>query len=343
MLDEIHEQPTALDRFMASQRRVVISIADELKRRKCRFGMIAARGTSDNAATYGKYIFELVNGLPVALAAPSVFTLYNADLNLSDVMVIGISQSGQAADVNICLESAQAHGALTVGITNELRSDITKYAKFTIHCDAGKERSVAATKTYTTSLAALIMLAAEVAENSALIEKLKNVPSYINGIFSECEQQIKDIAYRIRDLTDCIVLARGTNRATAFETALKMAETCYIKAEAYSSSDFLHGPIAVVDKGTKCFLFAPEGPSFDNMLEIAEKLVERGASLIIVSNSEKILSIANEPVKIPFDLDDLISPIVYVVVGQLFANYFAEAKGLDPDHPRGLSKITITR
>jgi len=343
MLDEIHEQPAALNRFIESQHSTAALIAGELRRRKCRFGMIAARGTSDNAATYGKYIFEIINGMPMALAAPSIFTLYNADLNLSDTLAIGISQSGQAADVNICLQSARSHDAITVGITNEPNSNIARAAEFTIYCSAGAEKSVAATKTYTTSLAALLILAAEMTENDRLIEQLKDVPSHITAIFNECESRVKEIAYRHKDLTDCIVLARGTNRATAFEAALKLAETCYVKAEPYSSSDFLHGPIAVVDKGTRCLLFAPEGPSFNSMYEIAEKLVQRGAALIIVSDSEKILALAAEPIRIPVFLDDVISPIVYIVVGQLFANYLAQAKGLDPDCPRGLSKITITR
>lgn len=343
MLDEIHQQPEVIRKLVSSERENIANLAQEMKDRDVCVCVMAARGTSDNAATYGKYLFSIVNGLPVLLAAPSLVTLYGAKPRMDRAFVVGISQSGQAADVIEYLQSSKESGALTACITNEAGSEITNISDFTLLCHAGSERSVAATKTYTSTLAALVLLSSAMSGRKELVDGLLLAADSIESLFQCCEEKIAERAERYRYMEDCIILARGINRATAFEAALKLAETCYVSADPFSASDFLHGPIAVVEEGIPCFLYAPSGPTFDSMLDMAHRLNARGAELIVISDKQEILSTARTPIRIPFEMDDIWSPITYIVVGQLFAQYLAMAKGFDPDNPRGLSKVTITR
>jgi glutamine---fructose-6-phosphate transaminase (isomerizing) len=343
MLDEIHEQPDVIRRLVANEKKNAVQIAEELARRNIGFASIAARGTSDNAATYGKYLFGIVTGMPVALAAPSVFTLYKAKPKFDGAFVVGISQSGQAQDVIEYLQGCREAGAATACITNEPGSDITKVAEFTILCHAGAEKSVAATKTYTATLAALTLLCATISGRRDLIDGLLAAADGIEEIFACCEEHIAERSERYRYMQDCIVLARGINRATAFETGLKLAETCYVSADAFSAADFLHGPIAVVNEELPSFLFAPAGPGLDSMIDMSKRLKAKGAEMITISNDKEALSYARTPFRIPVHVEEILSPIVYIVPGQLFAQSLAVTKGLDPDKPRGLKKVTITR
>lgn len=343
MLDEIHQQPEVLKRVVAEESKNVAALAAEIKKRNINFGMLAARGTSDNAATYGKYLFEIMNGMPIGLAAPSIFTLYKAAPKLENTLVVGISQSGKAADVIEYLQGAKRQGALTVGITNEAGSEMTKVADYTILCHAGPERSVAATKTYTSTLAGLYLLNSALAGHEDGGDKLIKVADQISEIMKSLEGEIAQRAERYRYMDTCIVLARGVNRATAFEGGLKMAETCYVNSQPYSSVDFIHGPIAIVKEGAPCFLYAPGGAAFDSMMDMANRLGTKGAEMIVISHNQEILSKATTPFRVPVDVDEMLSPIAYIIVGQIFAQYLSRTKGVDPDNPRGLSKVTITR
>ncbi len=342
-MDEIREQPGVIRKLVVEERQNTKRIAEELKSHGAQFASIAARGTSDNAATYGKYLFGIVTGMPVVLAAPSLFTLYDAKPNLAGSFVVGISQSGQAADVIEYLEGAKRQGALTLSITNEPTSELADVCDFTILCHAGPEKSVAATKTYTSTLAALTLLCASVSGREDLVDRLLVTADAIEEVIDACEEQIAEKVERYRYMSECIVLARGINRATAFEAALKMAETCYVSADPYSAADFQHGPIAVVSDGLPCFLYAPTGPAIGSMRDMAKLLHAKGAELISFSNDKEMLDIAKTPIRIPVEMDDLLSPMVYIVAGQIFAQYLALTKGIDPDNPRGLSKVTITR
>ncbi|MEN6521764.1 MAG: SIS domain-containing protein [Armatimonadota bacterium] len=343
MLDEIRSQPEVIRTLVSSERDNIRLLAKEIGDRGINFSLIAARGTSDNAATYAKYLLGIIAGIPVGLAAPSIFTLYGAHPRLDHSLVIGVSQSGQAADVTEYLENSKKCGALTACVTNEDGSPITKVSDFTILCHAGLEKSVAATKTYTSTLAALAMLSFMLGGRDDLLASLAGIGDKIGQVISSLEDEIARRAERYRYMNECFVLARGINYATAFEGALKLAETCYVNAERFSSADFMHGPIAMINEDIPCFLYAPSGAAFDSMIGAARKLKDRNAELIIVSDNDEILSMATTPFKIPFTVEEELSPIIYIVVGQLFAQYLAIAKKHDPDHPRGLSKVTITR
>jgi glutamine---fructose-6-phosphate transaminase (isomerizing) len=342
MLAEIAEQPAVIARGLDENRKTAQAIAKHVRERNIRCVVIAARGTSDNAAVYAKYLGEIELGIPVALAAPSVWTLYGAELDLRDAMVIGLSQSGQGTDVVEAVRSAKAQGALTLGVTNFADSALAKAADEVLLLHAGAERSVAATKTYTSTLASLALIAAVLSRDTALETELHGVPGQMQAVLAT-EPDIQRVAERYRFMDDCMVIARGYNQCTAFEAGLKLSETCYVVAHAYSGADFQHGPIAVVDRGFPCLLFNPEGKAHRPMLDLAEKLAERGADRLVFAHDDAALQAAERSVRIPVMVPERVSPLVYIVAAQLFAFHLARIKGFDPDHPRGLKKVTLTR
>lgn len=341
MLGEIRQQPGILRRLLEAEGDHVRSLASLIKERGCQYVVIAARGTSDHAATYAKYALEAFTGLPVALAAPSVITLYGARLQLGKALVIGISQSGQAADVREILNQARDSGAVTVAVTNQPDSPMAREAGQVLFCRAGEETAIAATKTYTTELALLGMLAAALADREDLRLALQQVPGAIEGCLA-AEAQVRQAAERCSSMHDCVVLGRGLNYPTALEVALKLQETAYVRAQGFSAADFLHGPIAMVDRGFPALVVAPSGRTYPQMEEMAQQLLARGAELIVLSDRPEILGSARTRLNLP-PVDEFVSPLTSVVEGQLFANFLAEAKGLDPDQPRGLTKVTVTR
>ncbi len=342
MRDEILEQPNAIRSAIEQGVGPVTSLVAAMQDRDIRHVVIAARGTSDNAAVYAKYLIEIVCGLPVTLAAPSVFTLYDATLALSGSLVLGISQSGQATDVVQTLSSARAAGALTACITNVAGSPLTEVSDHPFLCHAGMERAVAATKSYTTSLALIALLAALLSHDSALLANLRGLPDAIHATLG-IEPEIARSVERYRYMTECAVLARGINQATALEVALKITETSYLAAKPFSGADFLHGPIAMIAPGFTCMIFAPDGRGYPSLLELALTLQEREAELIVVAHSPEILGLAERPLAIETQIDEMLSPLLYIVPGQLWAYHLAKARGTDPDRPRGLHKVTLTR
>ncbi|MEN6356458.1 MAG: SIS domain-containing protein [Armatimonadota bacterium] len=341
MFDEVHAQPGIVNKLAKEELEAAAKLAAEIKAKDVDKILIAARGTSDHAAIYGKYLFEINNGLTTALADCSSFTLYHAKMKLDKALVIGISQSGEATDVAEYLEDSKKMGAITLTITNEPGSKLTKVADHTLLCHAGKELAVAATKTYTSTLAVLYLLSASLRDDKSEVEKLSAAASAMQAAF-ETEEQIKDHAERFRYMGNGYVISRGLNYCNAKEMSLKLAETCYVGMLGYSSADFQHGPIAAVQEDQPCFLIAPPGKAFENMKEIAQKLKERHAETIIISSEDEILELATRPIKMPFTVDEELSPLAYIIPGQLIAYYLANAKGYDPDRPRGLSKVTLT-
>jgi len=342
MIDEIHEQPKAVQAVIQKERKNIDALCKAVKAKDVSCIVIAGRGTSDHAATVAKYLFEITMGIPVALAAPSVVTLYRSRLNLSKCMVLGISQSGQSADVVEYVQQAASRGALTAAITNDLDSDLAKVSQYTICCHAGEERSVTTTKTYTATLAAAYLFALIYSENADLLEKLSHIPDVMQETFG-LEDSIRDMAPRYHFLEECFVMARGINHATAYEAALKMVETCCVSARPYSVADFARGPIAVVREGLTCMLFAPEGKALSSVLNMIQTLSQKSAETVVFSNSEEALRRATIAVRMPLGLDELLTPLVYILPAQLFAYYLSRNKGYNPDRPRGLTKVTFTR
>jgi glutamine---fructose-6-phosphate transaminase (isomerizing) len=342
MQTEISQQPQTIKRLLSRENANIAAVAAALRSRKPAFILIVARGTSDNAATYAKYLFGLVNHTVVALAAPSLTTLYDARLDLTQAAVIAISQSGESADVIEVLQRARSTGALTIAVTNNGDSALAKGAEYPILLHAGLEQALPATKTYTAELAALALLSAHMAQDRVLLDGLARLPGAMQEAL-KLNKLMAETAGRFKAAQRLVCLARGINYATALEAALKLKETCYIGAEPYSTADFMHGPIAVVDEEFPALLFAPPGRAQDSMREIALALSLRNAASVIIGREPALLEMAAIPVVMPAEVDELLSPLLYIIPAQLFALHLAQAKGLNPDAPRGLNKVTITR
>ena len=320
----------------------ISAIAEEVRARGVECVLIAARGTSDNAAIFAKYLFGAMNRLPVALAAPSLYTVYESPPRLRKALVLAISQSGTSPDVVSVVKDARRQGVFTIALTNTPGSALALAAERTISCRAGEERSVAATKTYTAQLTALAMLSAALSEDEGRLRSLRQVPKAVAETLA-LSGDVSRRASRYRGMDRCVVISRGYNYATAFEIALKVKELSLVVAEPYSSADFAHGPIALLQPGFVTLVIAPGGQVFPDMLRLLIVAKERGADLIVISDRQQALELAQTPLPLPVCLDEWLSPIAAVVPGQLFAYHLALAKGLDPDHPRGLQKVTLTR
>jgi glucosamine--fructose-6-phosphate aminotransferase (isomerizing) len=338
---EILEQPEVLERLLEQERGTVEAVARAIRERAPRFVVLAARGSSDNAARYGQYLLGAVNGLPVALATPSLFTLYRRPPCLADALVVAVSQSGQSPDIVAVVEEGRRQGALTLAVTNDPTSPLARAAEWVVPLHAGAERSVAATKTYTASLLALGMISAALAGDEEMFAALRTVPEAIRQVVSSAPM-ICRASERYRYMEACVVVSRGYNYATAYEIALKLKELTYVLAEPYSSADFQHGPVALVEKGFPVIAVVPEGAVTAEMVDFLRRLREREAELVVISAREEVLSLAQTPLPLPEGIPEWLSPMVAVVPGQLFALGLTQARGLDPDQPRGLQKVTRT-
>ena len=339
---EILEQPEVLQRLLEDERPAIERIAAVIRQAAPRYVMLVARGSSDNAARYGQYLFGAVNGLPVALATPALYTLYQRPPCLDGALVLAISQSGQSPDIVTVVEEGRRQGALTVAITNEPASPLAGAAEHTISLLAGPERSLAATKTYTASLMALALLSTALAGGAGPMQSLQAVPGFVAEVLASAPAFLQ-AAERYRYMDACVVASRGYNYATAFEITLKLKELAYVLAEPYSLADFRHGPMAVVERDFPVITLVPEGVMAPGLLEFLRQLRERQAEIMVISALDEALALAQTPLALPRGLPEWLSPLVAVVPGQLFALGLTLAKGLDPDHPRGLRKVTLTR
>jgi glucosamine--fructose-6-phosphate aminotransferase (isomerizing) len=323
---EMAEQPAALERLLRESADAIAAAGRDIVSRRPRFGVIAARGSSDNVARYAQHLFGRFWGMPVALATPSLHTLYDSDLDYRDALVIGISQSGASPDVAGVLKTATAQGAVTVAITNEPSSLLAESARHVIELRTGPERSVAATKTYTASLGAVAALVGVDPED------LGAVP---DAMARQLEVPVPaDVAARWQRLA---VVGRGVAYGTTFEAALKLSELTGVIAAPWSSADFMHGPIAIVERGFPILAIAPSGPTLEGIRELLDAATARGADVTVISDAELGgRRIALQPVA------EWLSPLVAVIPAQLLAVGAAEVLGRDVDHPSGLQKVTLT-
>lgn len=340
---EILEQPERIRSLLTSQRKNVERIASEIRKRNVEYIFLAARGTSDNAGRYANYLLGAMNGLPLALATPSLFTYYKRPPKLKNALVIGISQSGKSPDIVSVLEEGSRQGCLTLAITNEPKSPLAQASDFVLDIQAGVEKAVAATKTYTTELISIAMLSAALSGNKKQWSELNKVTRWMKSVLKQ-DDFIAQSAQRYRYIDQTVVLGRGFNYATAFEWALKLKELTYIIAEPYSSADFAHGPIAMIESGYPVFAVAPKGKVFNSMLKMLVRLKkEISAELVVISNDKKALSLAQVPLTIPADVPEWLSPLVSILPAQLFAYHLTLAKGYDAEKPRTIRKVTETK
>jgi len=343
MLAEIAEQPEALRRTFAA---LLPRIGElEALAAGARQVLFIARGSSDNAAVYGQYLCSARAGRLTTLAAPSLATAYHATLDLRGVLAVAISQSGATEEIVTTLTWARGCGARTVAITNVPGSPLAAAADLTLLTQAGPEQAVPATKTYTTQLAAVAMLATALGRGSGdmdpELEALARVPEAVEGML-ELGPAAGRLAERLVGTETLVVSGRGFAYSTALEVALKLKETCYLTAVGLSYADLVHGPIAIVDTGTPALLVAAaDGPMLPDMTALARRIAETGADVYGIGGDPTFAAACQAALPGP-SLPEYLAPFALVVPGQLLAEALARAKGIDPDAPRGLRKVTQT-
>jgi glucosamine--fructose-6-phosphate aminotransferase (isomerizing) len=339
---EIAEQPDVLRRLLRDGASEVERVADSLRARPPSHVVIAARGSSDNAARYAQYVFGAHNGLVVSLATPSLFTRYHAAPQMAGALVVGVSQSGESPDLVAVVEEGRRQGCQTLAITNVIDSPLARAADHVIGLRAGPERSIAATKTYTAQLTVLAMLSAELAQDAARRRELERVPESVAVAAGVDDAIVVAAAETLRGAGGGVVLGRGFNFATAFELALKAKELAHVAVEPYSSADFQHGPIALIETGFAAIVINVAGAVSDEVDGLLADIQARAARPVVLSNLPSSLKRAAAPIPLPADMPEWVSPITAIVPGQLLAFHLSRVRGLDPDRPRGLHKVTRT-
>jgi glutamine---fructose-6-phosphate transaminase (isomerizing) len=339
---EIFEQPERLGALLAHQKQTVFEIAKAIQARDVQYAFLAARGTSDNAGRYANYLWGAHNQLPLALATPSLFTYYQSPPRLQNALVIGISQSGQSPDIVSVLEEGRKQNCLTLAITNIPDSPLAKVADFVLDIQAGPEKAVAATKTYTSELMSIAMISAALSNSNDRWNELVSVPEWAQYVLN-LDESIAQMTQRYRYMSHCVVLGRGFNYATAYEWALKLKELTYTIAEPYSSADFQHGPIAMVEGGFPILAVVPKGKVFDSMKEMLTRLRnQHHAELVVISDDADALALAQSPVQLPPQIPEWLTPLVGILPAQLFACHLTSVKGFDTEKPRTITKVTET-
>jgi glutamine---fructose-6-phosphate transaminase (isomerizing) len=329
--DEILEQPSVLNRGLELNAAVASEARALLTKDDVRHVVIAARGTSDNAARYAKYVWGTTLGIPVTLAAPSMYTRYHSHPDLTGAAVVGISQAGQSPDLLAVLEAGKRAGRPTLTMTNDPTSPLADLSDVVIPLHAAPERSIAATKSYTASLLAIAMIASD-------SDELKQIPDAMARALAT-EPEVREAVERMGPFGRAVVLGRGYNHATAFEWAIKLQEMAYVLAIPYSTADFAHGPFALLEPGFPLLAVVSQGALTQDGLAIIRRAAEEtDASITVMTNA----SVPDLPtVQLP-PISEWLSPMMFIVPGQLFTLALAQARGVDPESPRGLLKVTKT-
>lgn len=342
-LAEIREQPLALRRLL-DQEREVAAVSGELARRAPTVVRLVGHGSSDNAATYGVYAFGLLPGWTALRDSISLSVYYGARIDLSRSAVVALSQSGRTPDVVEYVERARAGGALTIAVTNDPASELGRAAELVLPLAAGPERAVAATKTYVNQLAALALLAGGAGGRGAEVaDGLRRVAELLADALPELERAAPPVASSFAFVGRMFVIGRGLEFATAREVALKLTETCRVAAEPLTATGLGHGPVAALDPFFPVWTIASPDESLPAVVEAAARARTAGAALIASGSAAAKIAGAAYVLPVPDAGDRLYAPLLSVVPGQLFAGALARTKGLDPDNPVGLTKVTLAR
>ncbi len=339
MENEIFEQANCLKKAYIYNKSIFEQIVNEIKSKRIKLVVFAARGSSDNSGVFFKYLCETLYQVPVSFAAASVITLYNSKIDYQDALVIGVSQSGQAKDVLAVIDEANEQKAMTITLTNYLDSPLAKAGKYHLFLNTGEEKSVAATKTYMTQMYLLGLLTGFISNNLDLINALRTVPEVLN-LDDKILDSINNLSIAHRNINSAFVLSRGYLYAIAKELALKLQETTYIQALSYSIADFYHGPFALVSKEAFCILLIPEDESFTDALKMLDDLNKVGANCLLITSASEV---SNKNTILLPKVSKFVAPFLYMFVSQYFCLNLALAKGLNPDKPRGLKKVTVTK
>ncbi len=336
---EIGEQPDILEAVLADP--LIRRASENLAQKPIRYILTLARGSSDNAVTFFSYLAGSCLGLPVASLPPSLFTLYGSKFRLSDALGVGVSQSGESSDVVEGLRALSRAGALTLSVSNQDDSSLEQAADFALLQNAGPETAVAASKTFSSQMMLLSCLVAHWSGDKALLSALRRVPEAMRSLLADTEPLAR-AALRLTHAESIYVLGRGLSFGPAQETALKLKETSYLHAQAYSSAEFQHGPIASVGASDPLLLFGLADASNESNLAVAKRLRDLNADLTVVSSVPELLELGESRIALPGGLHPVTEAFLQVLAGQVLALELTRSKGLDPDAPRNLSKVTKT-
>ena len=340
MAAEIAEQPEVYARILAEGAGAIAAVARAVRAREPRFAVFVARGTSDHAALYAKYLVETRLGLPAGLASPSTITVYGARPAMDGVLALGVSQSGVSPDLVESLTRAREGGAITVAITNAPDSPLAQVAEFHLDILAGAERAVAATKSYTAQLLTLFLFV-EALAGGGVPEAATHLPEWARAVLAG-EDAVAALAVRYRFADQLVTTARGFNHATALEAALKLMETSYLVAHAFSAADLLHGPLAMIHRGFPVIAVVPEGAGGAALAPVLARLRDVGADTLVLGDPAA-MAYATVPLPLPALGPESLSPLLTILPLQHLAWHLARLRGEDPDAPRGLRKVTETR
>jgi glucosamine--fructose-6-phosphate aminotransferase (isomerizing) len=336
---EIESQSSLLGRLARTQPEAARTISEWIGSQDFSYVVMAARGSSDNAARYAQYLWGARNRLNVALAAPSLYGPYHSPPSLDHALVVGISQSGESPDLLEVLAEAKRQNRPTLAITNRVESPMAQLADRHLDLGAGPEIAVAATKSYTTQLLAIASLSAVLVGDSEMIEQLDMVGPAVATVLSRSEMMMPAVR-TLRDVDRCVVIGRGFHHSSAHEWALKIAELSYLVAQPFSAADFRHGPLAMVEPGLPVLAVATGGPLFADVSQLLNDIREAGAKVVAISDRPDCP--ADHLIQLPPGLPEWLTPIPAIVAAQIFTYRLTLAKGADPDNPRGLKKVTRT-
>jgi glutamine---fructose-6-phosphate transaminase (isomerizing) len=336
---EIASQPQEVAGFIDRHAAAMQRLADSIP--PCTHALVAARGSSDHAATYGRYVWGALAGLPVAPAAPSLHTLYHTPPRLGGALVIGVSQSGQSPDVVSVVEEGRRQGRPTVAFTNDPGSPLGRAADHVFNLCETPEHAVAATKTYTTQLAGVALLGAALGRHRDRLAELAAVPEAMAAVLAGLAQPAADAAAGLIDVASFQTLARGVNLCTADELALKLRELLCLPTHGWSAADFRHGSIAMVVPGTPALLVMPTGVGFADMQQLSGEVTARGALVTVISDDPAAAPEARFRLPLARAVPEWLSPMTAVLAGQLLALELVKARGLDPDRPRWLGDKVV--
>lgn len=338
MQQEIFSEPSMMKRTIAACTPVLADIAKAFKQKNITNIVTMARGTSDNAATVFSFVCPLKTGIKVGKYHPSLTTLYDCNVDMKNTCMVVISQSGMSKDTIAVMDKAMKNGALTVAVTNNAQSPIAKNADFHLFMDVEEEKSVAATKTYIGELFALYMLTEALGGN--LDCDMNKLADRIQEILN-LNPEIEKVAKKLYTKNNFIILSRGTMLGTGDECALKLTECCYLFNRSYSSANFMHGPLSLLDDKANVILLAPDCECKQEFIDMAKRAKGLGANLTVFSDVPEILELATDKIVMP-KANTVEAPVLYGTAISLLALNIGLAKGLNVDTPRNLNKVTIT-
>jgi glucosamine--fructose-6-phosphate aminotransferase (isomerizing) len=339
LLQEIASQPAEVAAFIDRHAVEMQRYARVLP--PCSYALVAARGSSDHATRYAQYLWGMLAGLPVASAAPSLHTLYHRPPRLDGALVVGISQSGQSPDVVAVVQEGRRQGRPTLAFTNDPDSPLARTADQVFDLCLTPELAIAATKTYTTQLAAVALFGAALSGQEARLDELRRLPEAMQQVLEGAADPCRQVAASLRDIPSLMLLARGINLCTADELGLKLRELLCLPTHGWSAADLRHGSIALVQPGTPALLVMPSGAAFADMQKLAQEIGERGAELTVISDDPAAAPASANRLPLDTAVPEWLSPATAVLPGQLLALEMVLARNLDPDRPRGLTTKVV--